>query len=214
MRLSTCLAVAVAAACLPAQATRLTFDGPQSIGATSATGYGDRIVAAGPGVTLDGGATPNIVLNFVSLLANNPNFEVYTAGYHTLGHALGDNNFNVPGYVELIPDAGWDVVLERFDLGSWGASSYTNSRVRIADAADTTLLDTGLFTFPGSTMLSYPANPIRSSTALRVYINDFGDLGLDNFQFSQAAAVPEPGTWALWLAGMGVLGMLARRRRG
>jgi hypothetical protein len=48
----------------------------------------------------------------------NPNFEVYGAGYSGLINALGDNSNNVPGFVELIPDAGWDVVLESFDLGA------------------------------------------------------------------------------------------------
>jgi|GEM_PF-1345829 len=34
------------------------------------------------------------------------------------------------------------------------------------------------------------------------------------FNYAQAAAVPEPQTWALWLAGLAALGGLARRRRG
>jgi len=37
--------------------------------------------------------------------------------------------------------------------------------------------------------------------------------GLDNLQIGAAAAVPEPGTYALMLAGLGVGGLLARRRR-
>lgn len=38
-----------------------------------------------------------------------------------------------------------------------------------------------------------------------------GFLALDNLQFSQP--IPEPGEWALMLAGLGLLGAIARRRR-
>jgi hypothetical protein len=210
------LAVAAASAwSLPAQATLLTFDGLPSgaVGTTIGTSYGDRVTAAGAGVSLAGGATPNIVLSFVPLVSGNPNFEVYSSGYSGLISALGDVSYNVPGYVELTPDAGWDVVLESFDLGAWSTSSYVDSQVRVVDAAGLTRLDTGLFTFPGSTVYTYPASPIRSSSALRLYISDFGDLGLDNLRFSQVSTVPEPGALALCIAGAGLLWPLARRRQ-
>lgn len=195
------------------QATLLTFDGYSSIGTTSATSYGDRVIAAGAGVTLEGGATPNVVLNFVPLVSTQPNFEVYTSGYSGLLSALGDNAFNVPGYVELIADAGWDVVLESFQLGAWSTGSYPNSQVRIADTLGNTYFDSGLFIFPGGTVYTYPSTPIRSSGALRVYISDFGDLGLDNFKFSQAATVPESETYAMLLAGLGIFGFALRTRK-
>jgi hypothetical protein len=40
--------------------------------------------------------------------------------------------------------------------------------------------------------------------------NDHG-LAIDNFRFS-VTAVPEPGTWAMLLAGLGAVGLIARRR--
>lgn len=213
------LVALAAATTVSAHATTLTFEGVPggAIGTTLNTGFGDRVTVAGSGVSLGGGATPNIVLNFVPLVSGNPNFEVYPGGYSGLASALGDGSFNVPGYVEFVPDAGWDVVLEGFDLGAWSASSYPDSQVRVVDALGTTLFDSGVFTFPATTVLQYLATPIRSASALRLYISDFGDLGLDNVRFSQAVStVPEPSAWSLLLAGAGavVLATRARRPRG
>jgi MYXO-CTERM domain-containing protein len=135
------------------------------------------------------------------------------AGYGSLSFALGHGAFNVKGYIELTPDAGWDVVLNNVDIAGWSAGSYADSRIRVEDSAGTVYFDSGVFTFPASTTFTgYLGAPIRSSLPLRLYVEDFGDLGIDNLQFSQVASIPEPGTWALWLAGVGVLGTLARRR--
>ncbi len=49
-----------------------------------------------------------------------------------------------------------------------------------------------------------------------IEVNNFGNdhgLAIDNLSFS-VTAVPEPGTLAMWLAGLASLGFVARRRRG
>ncbi len=78
----------------------------------------------------------------------------------------------------------------------------------------TVRVDSGVFTFPASTVLGSLPTPIRSSLPLRLVIEDFGGLGLDTLPFSQTPTLPEPGTWAMWLAGAAVLGARARRRGG
>ena len=49
-----------------------------------------------------------------------------------------------------------------------------------------------------------------------VEVNDFGNdhaLAIDNVSLSVTAAVPEPGSYAMLLAGLGAVGFIARRRR-
>jgi MYXO-CTERM domain-containing protein len=82
----------------------------------------------------------------------------------------------------------------------------------VVDTAGTVSFDTGLFAFPATTMLSYLPEPIRSTLPLRLLISDFGDLGLDNVVFGQVAPIPEPGTWALGLAGLAALSSRVRQR--
>ena len=214
--LRTLPAAAVVAASLAllagtAQATMLTFTSISNLGPAHGADYGDRVTAAGPGIGLEGGATPNIVLDFVPTSSASP-FTVYAGGYASLSSALGHTSFNVKGYVQFTPDPGWDVVLTSFEVAGWLSSNYPDSRIRVVDTEGATLFDSGSFTFPASTVQSFLPAPIRSSLPLRLVIDDFGDLGIDNVLFSQVATIPEPGTWALWLAGVGVLGTLARRR--
>ena len=42
---------------------------------------------------------------------------------------------------------------------------------------------------------------------------DNGTVGFDNLQYGVLTAVPEPETYALMLAGLGLVGALARRRK-
>ncbi len=211
--LGAVLATGLALAAGGAQATQLTFAGQGQLGLGFGTGYGDRVAsfdAAGLGTA--GGPTPNVVIDFVPTNSGSP-FSVWNGGYGSLVQALGHGSFNVKGYIEFTPDPGWDVVLENFDLAGWSSGSYPDSRVRVVDTAGAMLFDSGVFTFPASTTFtSYLSAPIRSTLPIRLVIDDFGDLGIDNVIFSQVATIPEPGIWALWLAGLGVLGTLARRR--
>lgn len=193
-----------------AQATVLTFD-VASISGVNAN-YGDRVSSFGADYGSAGGATPNIVVDFVT--DSGRPFSIYSAGYATLLNALGHGNYDEPGHVQLTPDAGFDVVLSSFQLAGWSAGSYANSRIRVVDTAGTTYLDTGLFTFAPSTVLTYPGSSIRSSLPLRIVVDDFGDLGLDNVVFSQVSSVPEAPPLAMLAAGLAVLGLVSRRRAG
>lgn len=202
--LAACLATTTAC-----QATVLNFDTFAAVGAAS---YGDRVGSFGPGYGAEGGATPQVLLDFAT--DSGTAFSVYAAGYASLASALGHANFNEPGRVTLTPDAGFDVVLQGFDLAGWSGGSYTNSRVRVVDSAGHTHLDTGLFTFMPGTVLHFPGQAIRSSLALNILVNDFGDLGLDNLQFSQVSSVPEASAWALLAGGLLALACLRLAQRG
>ena len=67
--------------------------------------------------------------------------------------------------------------------------------------------------FSGTTAGSYD----RVIVLNRVSTNGVeADLGLTSVQLhlqGTVVAVPEPGEWAMWLAGLGVLGVVAQRRR-
>jgi hypothetical protein len=194
-----------------AQATVLTFDGfedneivPQN--------YGDRVIDFGTSYGIIGGPTPNIQVEYVPVTNSIP-LTSWVSDYLPLTNALSSIEFDTHGYVELIPDAGYDVVLSSFQLSAFADESFPDSRIFVTEGTHATLFDTGTFTFDAGAVQTYPLGPLRSSTGLRINIHDFGDLGLDNIAFSQVPTIPEPQPYALWLAGMGLFGAIAWNAR-
>lgn len=220
MKISTSCALMLALLTSNVSATVLTFDG-SSFGSVTLIpdDYGDRVTNFGaPGDSLiygaAGGITPNVVVDY-SPAANFSPFSNWTSGYGDLTNTLGHVLFNVPGEVVLTPDAGVTLTLHSFDIGAW-LTDYADSRVRVIDSAGTVRFDSGVFTAllrPDGVNLghyTFPFNPISSDLALRIEVTEYGNLGLDNVQFSQSA-VPLPTTLWLLAPALGGLGRLRRR---
>jgi len=217
--LSGALALILGLPGMQAGATVLTFDGIPIPGSSVPIpqDYGDRVTAATDPVTgwqygTAGGFTPNVVVEYNP--ASVTPFSLWQSGYGSLINALGHINFNVLGSVVLRPDAGFLVTLSSFDVGGWSIDR-PDSRIVVSDLDGTALFDSGLVTVPGPT--SNPSTwaftgPLSSANGLSIELFDYGTLGLDNVQFSQAP-IPEPGTWAMLLGGLGLLSLAVRRRR-
>jgi hypothetical protein len=107
------------------------------------------------------------------------------------------------------------VTLISFDIGAW-QTSYPDSRVRVLDTAGTVRFDSGVFTAVFShngidaDHYSFLLSPITSSLAPRIEVTEYGNLGLDNVQFSQSAVPIPAATWLLGSA-LGGLGFVCRR---
>ena len=105
------------------------------------------------------------------------------------------------------------VSLDGFDLGA-----YPNT-TRATTVTVSTLSGTVLFSYSGSVGLgsssaTHFTPAVQAVGGVRIQWQDSAfNVGLDNLAFS-VSAVPEPGTAAALLAGLAVLGALARRREG
>ncbi|MPZ46677.1 MAG: hypothetical protein GEV05_25490 [Betaproteobacteria bacterium] len=209
--ISRLLPLAMMSFTLNAQSTVLTFDGfsdneivPQS--------YGDRVIDFGTSYGSGGGMTPNIEVDYIPV-SNSIPFTNWVSDYATLTNALSSIEFDTQGYIQLTPDAGFDVVLNSFQVAAWLDESFPDSRIFVADTAGATLFDTGTFTALPGVVQIYPTGPLRSSTGLRINIHDFGDLGVDSIAFSQVPTIPEPQIHALWIAGLALVGTIAWKSR-
>ena len=116
--------------------------------------------------------------------------------------------------IEIVPvQPGTAVALSGFDLGAY-PNVTRNTTLNIFAIGQTT----PLFTFAGSVGNSTVAAThfslnLSSATGLRIEWADSAyNVGIDHIEFT-VGAVPEPGTWALWAAGLAAVAGVARRRR-
>lgn len=176
-----------------AEATVLTFDGFAQISVIPAD-YGDRVVSTnqgGYGYGMGNGFTSNIVVEYAP---SSGSFQVYPSGYGNLANALGHGQFNVPGEIRFVPDAGYQVRLNSFSVASWSASSYT-ADLRIWDDngsfASPNLFSASVLVPPGGSFNPLPGAVVGEGT-VRLYSNIWGSIGLDDVNFDQVQAPGVP----------------------
>jgi len=111
------------------------------------------------------------------------------------------------------PLAGMQVTLVGFDFGDYQDRDFGSS-VAIYDTSNNVLWNGGSFD-PGVTATHFAPNITRATPLVLRWGPDGYDVGIDNIAFtvSAVAAIPEPSTYALMLAGLGFVGFVARRRR-
>ena len=112
--------------------------------------------------------------------------------------------------IDLTPRAGYEVVLNSFDLVSYAYGTYTNQPVRVYDGNYNLLTDFGGPQTVTSTHSHFAPN-LASTGMLRLQYGDNLDVGVNNVSFDQFA-VPEPSSLAIGLCGAAALALRLSRK--
>lgn len=201
-------------------ATVLTFDiAGAANGSLIPQTYGDNVTATTMGsfsYGAAGGVTPNVEVTYAGQGGQDLSF--WSTGYSDLTNVIYSETDGQDSYsITLIADAGFVVSLSNFDIGNFG-SAVTLPSVTVTDGNGAILFsqsDISLLA-AGVPHLTFNLGGAVVANELTLLINTSGlggnsdNIGLDNVQFSQVAAVPIPA--AVWLLGS-ALGMLGWRRR-
>ncbi|WP_340118274.1 PEP-CTERM sorting domain-containing protein [Pelagibius sp. 7325] len=201
---------------------------PIQAGAQVAQDYGDRVTGS-PMDVLGGtytygnggeGFTPNVGVNY---LATGGVF-LWTLEYGDLTNVIfagpGSNVFRV----QLEADAGFEVVLYGFDLAGWPLTDYAIDAVTVSSNgiplfSQIDVAVEGDATGPGHTAFGFAAPLMGSELTISLDFSNipFGqqdNFGLDNIRFGQSpppevvpTEVPEPGSLALLVTGLAMLGL-------
>jgi len=126
--------------------------------------------------------------------------------------AWGNPNANAGGEFRFSGLNGATVTLTGIDLGGW--VSDVNTAVRIYDASFTELYSSGAvgsIVAPNTGAHAHDAFSVTGGTLILQW-HDPWNVGVDNLSFN-VNAIPEPSTYALMIAGLGLVGFVAHRRR-
>lgn len=210
-----------------AQATVLTFDLNFPIDGFGdfPAAYGDFVNAANDGLGsygLGNGYTPNVSVDYRtwkistnSVVFNHLDF--WPTGFGGLTNVVyGVNGVDHFAELKLVPQAGFAVRLNSFDLAGYNQANHPNAQVRILDGVtNAVLVDYSPVTVLGSggAISTFTPNLTHAGPISIRFGYDNWNIAIDNVNFDQITAVPEPEAYALMLAGLGLVGWAARRRK-
>lgn len=181
----------------------------QSSDLSTWTRYGD-VSAVATGATLttaavESGETPGsaqsalIYYELESALGVSFDADTYE------GSALGTSFAALAGTQVTV---NWTLSADDFDAG------FADRAYVIVDGNVQTLAVTQGLAFGGTFSHTFSTGGTHSLTFAVLDVNDFIAVSRLTLSDVTVTAVPEPGTYALLLAGLGLVGAVARRRRG
>ena len=144
---------------------------------------------------------------------SNDNLALATTGYSDLLNvAVATIDFTASVFLASLD--GSEVTLNGFDLGA--SQIDRSTQVTVVDGLGNILFSSGPI-MVSSTVRSSFVGSYSSTTGIGIQFGpDAGQVGIDNIDFSlsELAPVPEPATWAMMIAGFGLLGGRLRLRSG
>ena len=162
-----------------------------------------------PGWTIEGGHAVTV--------HNTSAYPTISGAFSVNTDGEGYNQHNAYLYQDFASNSGYQYELS-FDWKSWYSDGNPKLDVSIVDTTNNSVLYHGNFSSP---------SPLQHETAvfngtgnwLKLRIMESPESGyndnafiVDNFAVN-VVAVPEPETYAMFLAGLGLMGAIARRRK-
>ncbi|MBK8018417.1 MAG: DUF642 domain-containing protein [Betaproteobacteria bacterium] len=171
-------------------------------------GYSAFVGSQIPGWTIESGHAVTI---------HNTNAYPYIAGAFSVNmDGEGYNGHNANLYQDFASTSGYQYQLS-FDWQGWFNDSNPQLDVSIVDLSDDSVLYHGNFGY-SSNLMQESASFHGTGNMLRLRVMESPESGyndnafiVDNFAVS-VVAVPEPETYALFIAGLGLLGVVSRRQ--
>jgi PEP-CTERM motif len=186
-------------------------------GLSVVAGSVDLIASGNFGITCAGGSGACVDLNG----STNQDSRLNVASFNFLANTLYTFSFDLSGNQRGTPDNNWFVGVEYDDLNVYNFFRLGGAfpHIDLLQDAGTIGTSTGAVTSSATPFQTYSIGfSLKNAGTATFFIgsNDVSNAGpvVDNFLITgDTAAVPEPASWAMLIAGFGLVGAVARRRR-